>query len=651
MFSARLGVRTRILAIALVPSLTLLFLGMLTAGNLVRDSYRIRNWFDDLERIRPAATEALAAVQAERLLSLRLLAGGGAVPGLVAARVRVDRGFDLLVEVDATRHQRLADLPAQRAKFAEAVTTLRAGVDTRRISIGDAYAFFNAPYSMFGDGFRRAQQSAPDPILATRVSEAVRLLSATEAMSRSNAVALAQVSSQGTAFALEEFTTQVGFYHAEIRNLAAEVGPPQKQVLLDLMAGDSWRRLAAMESAVNQRFASRSESGNAEMPMMILEWQQVAETVAGGLFGAYAGQHEYARVSAAEVARRSERSGLWTGGIVLIGSIVALSIAVVLADRIIRRLRRLRAATLVIAEDQLPNAIRLAKAKAEIGEVAPKLDFGRDEIGEVAQAFEHAAATALTAAVDEARLRDSVETVFVNIAHRSQVLAHRQLEILDDAERGQQDPELLEVFFRLDHLATRERRNAENLLILGGSRPGRQWRQPIPILEVVRSAVGETTEYTRVRIAGMPDIAVLGAVVADLVHLIAELVDNATAFAPPDAKVELRGGIVGKGAAVEVCDQGIGLTVAELERYNDMLATPTGSGLSALAQDSRMGLFVVAQLASAHGIAVRLTESDFGGVRAIVLIPSALLADLDPVSTSEPVTSPETNDRINNDTC
>ncbi|MFE1594166.1 nitrate- and nitrite sensing domain-containing protein [Nocardia sp. NPDC058705] len=633
MLSARLGVRTRILAIALVPSLTLLFLGMLTAGNLVRDSYRIRNWIDDLERIRPAATEALAATQAERLLTLRLLTGNEAIAGLAAARVRVDRAFELLVEADATRHERAADLPAQRAKFGEAITTLRAGVDARKISVADAYTFFNAPYAMFGDGFRRAQLSAPDPILATRVSEAVRLLSATEAMSRSNAVALALVSSQGSAFPLDEFTTQVGFYHAEIRNLAGEVGSPQKQVLRDLMDSDSWRRLSAMEAAVNQRFASRALSVDAEMPMGILEWQQVADNVVGGLFAAYAGQHDYAGVSAAEVAQRAERSGLVTGGIVLIGSVVALLIAVVLADRIIRRLRRLRAATLVIAEERLPSAIRLAKAHAEVEEAAPTLDFGRDEIGEVAQAFEHAAAVALTAAVDEARLRDSVETVFVNIAHRSQVLAHRQLEILDDAERGQQDPELLDVFFRLDHLATRERRNAENLLILGGSRPGRQWRQPIPMVDVVRSAVGETTEYTRVRLAGLPDIAVIGAVVADLVHLIAELVDNATAFSPPEAKVEISGGIVGKGTVVEVCDQGIGLTAAEFDSYNEMLATPTGSGLSALARDSRMGLFVVARLASVHGISVRLNESDYGGVRAIVLIPSALLADVEPAAT------------------
>ncbi|MGW6620902.1 sensor histidine kinase [Nocardia sp. NPDC055002] len=632
MFSARLGVRTRILAIALVPSLTLLFLGMLTAGNLVRDSYRIRNWIDDLERIRPVATEALAATQAERLLSLRLLTGEEAISGLAVARGRVDRAFEMLVRVDATRHEPSADLPAQRAKFAEAIAALRAGVDGRRISVGDAYTFFNAPYSMFGDGFRRAQQSAPDPILATRVSEAVRLLSATEAMSRSNAVALALVSSQGSAFGLDEFTTQVGFYHAEIRNLAAEAGSPQKQALLDLMASESWRRLSAMESAVNQRFASRSVSGNAEMPMSILEWQQVADAVAGGLFAAYAGQHEYARVSAVDVAQRSERSGLVTGGIVLIGSVVALLIAVVLADRIIRRLRRLRAATLVLADEQLPSAIRSATAQPEIDDAAPTLDFGRDEIGEVAQAFEHAAAVALTAAIDEARLRDSVHAVFVNIAHRSQVLAHRQLEILDDAERGQQDPELLEVFFRLDHLATRERRNAENLLILGGSRPGRQWRQPIPMADVVRSAVGETTEYARVRVAAIPEIAVIGAVVADLVHLIAELVDNATAFSPPEAKVDVGGGIVGKGAVVEVCDRGIGLTAAEFGSYNEMLDTPTGTRLGALARDSRMGLFVVARLASTHGISVRLNESDYGGVRAVVLIPAELLGDIAPVS-------------------
>ncbi|MGY2063735.1 sensor histidine kinase, partial [Nocardia gipuzkoensis] len=170
----------------------------------------------------------------------------------------------------------------------------------------------------------------------------------------------------------------------------------------------------------------------------------------------------------------------------------------------------------------------------------------------VAKAFNQAHTAAVAAAVTEARTREGVRSVFLNIAHRSQMVVHRQLEILDEAEQKQEDPALLETFFKLDHLATRERRNAENLIILGGGQPGRQWRRPVPLVELVRSSVGETLDYARVRTARMPQVFVVGSVVADLIHLLAELVDNATTFSPPQSRVEVTGNIVGKGVVVEI---------------------------------------------------------------------------------------------------
>jgi hypothetical protein len=234
--------------------------------------------------------------------------------------------------------------------------------------------------------------------------------------------------------------------------------------------------------------------------------------------------------------------------------------------------------------------------------------------------------------------------VFVNIAHRSQVLVHRQLKVLDRVERAEDDPDQLELLFELDHLTTRARRNAENLLILGGHRSGRQWRNPVSLLAVVRSAIAETERYVRVETGVVPGVAVVGTAVADVIHLLAELIDNATAFSPPQSRVEVRGGVVGQGVAIEVVDQGLGMDPVERDRVNEMLRAPAEFDRMALARDSRLGLFVVARLAGLHEVGVSLAESAYGGTCAVVLLRSALLspdtgsapADTGPLRTTRP---------------
>jgi K+-sensing histidine kinase KdpD len=240
--------------------------------------------------------------------------------------------------------------------------------------------------------------------------------------------------------------------------------------------------------------------------------------------------------------------------------------------------------------------------------------YGSDEIGQVAEAFNTAQQTAVTAAAAEARTRVGISKVFLDIAHRSQLVVHRQLELLDVAEAKQSDPEHLELLFQLDHLATRARRNAENLLILGGGQPGRKWRRPAALEDIVRSAASETEHFARVTTIRLPDVQVQGGVVGDLIHLLAELVDNATAFSPPDSAVTVRGNLVGKGVVVEVEDQGLGMEFAERERLNETLRHPSNFQVMALAGQRHLGLFVVGQLAQRHGIVVSLVESAYGGI-------------------------------------
>ncbi|MFD4440150.1 nitrate- and nitrite sensing domain-containing protein [Nocardia sp. NPDC058519] len=659
MFLARLGVRTRILAIALIPSLTLVVVGVGTAGYLVEQSNKAESWAVRLQDAAIPARELIEAVQSERHLTLAHLAGDEtAALGLAAARTRMDGAFrGLLAAGETLRAIDDTDIGGDKAGFATLGTHLdgvRKGADARMLPISDAYLFYNSLLNVIIQGTKVAERAAPDAIVASGVAQGLRLLGAAEAMSRSNAVATAMVASDGNStIPLDEFTNQTGLYHGEIANLAAGLDEPERSAVVALTATGHWQQLTTMESALVRRFAvseaaqagtSTSKSVTpAALPMATPEWQNAAAEVNRSLLDSYATYNDHVQNLAEDSARKAETNAALAGGGVLALSVLVFMVAVILANRIIRRLRRLRTATLQLADEKLPATMRTLRDGGEVdpAETAPTLDFGHDEIGQVAKAFEHAAAAAIGAAVDEARTREGVRAVFLNIAHRSQIVVHRQLEILDEAERRQEDPALLETLFRLDHLATRERRNAENLIILGGGRPGRQWRQPVPVMDVVRSAIGETLDYARVRVTKLPEVSVVGTVVADLVHLLAELVDNATAFSPPQSRVEAGGNIVGKGVVVEITDQGMGMSADDLVRYNNMLADPPDFGVGTLSSDSRLGLFVVARLALAHGVSVRLSESDYGGIRAIVLIPQQLLAgEADLAGTPPTMTGP-----------
>jgi signal transduction histidine kinase len=318
------------------------------------------------------------------------------------------------------------------------------------------------------------------------------------------------------------------------------------------------------------------------------------------------------------------------GVLVLLLAAAVFVVALRLSRRLIDRLTRLRHEALEVAEHTLPELVENVRAGADVSvdDSLKLLDHGRDEIGEVAEAFNKAQQTAVSAAVQEAKTREGTNKVFLNIAHRSQVIVHRQLKVLDEAERSQEDPEQLEMLFQLDHLSTRARRNAENLIILGGGQPGRRWRNPVSLTELARGASAETEHFARVDITKLPPRAVNGPVVGDLVHLLAELIDNATTFSPPESRVEVRGNIVGRGVVLEIEDQGLGIEGDRIDELNTMLASPPDFGIMALSAEPRLGLFVVARLAARHGLAVSLRESAYGGTRAIVLVRAELLGEV-----------------------
>ncbi|MGW4247369.1 sensor histidine kinase [Nocardia sp. NPDC004722] len=634
----KLGVRTRILAIALVPSLALVILGVGAAGTLVDRSHRARGWADEMQAGIAPTRELIEAVQSERQLTLWRVAGMEIdVRQLTTARQRLDSALRVLAPTQSALTRMGPESMGQAtdaiSDVGKRLSGLRSGVDAGTVPLADAYAFYNRIPESVMAGVEVAEKTAPDAATTVELTQAADILHSLEAMSRAYALGASLIDGDDLSPELgNEYLSLVGYYRTRVDAIVAARDEQQSAAAKALVASPAWQRLGVIEPVLAQRTLPQTDTATKRsapqpLPISVADWQRSSDEVTRGLADLWQSENNEAQHLASSAASDTARNSLWAGAGMVVVGVIAILVALALANRIIRRLRRLRDRTLALADEQLPDTMRRLAAgeHLDIDVRAPALDFGRDEIGQVAEAFGHAHATAVAAAVTEARTREGVKAVFLNIAHRSQVVVHRQLEILDAAESQQEDPALLDIYFRLDHLATRERRNAENLIILAGGQPGRQWRNPVPLLELVRSAVGETADYTRVRTGRLPSAFIAGLAVADVIHLLAELIDNAASFSPPQSRVEISGASVGRGVAVEIGDQGMGIPPEDLERLNTLLGAPPDFAVTSMSTDSRLGLFVVSRLAARHGISVRLSDSDYGGVRAIVLIPSSVI--------------------------
>ncbi|MGD0925952.1 MAG: ATP-binding protein [Streptosporangiaceae bacterium] len=313
------------------------------------------------------------------------------------------------------------------------------------------------------------------------------------------------------------------------------------------------------------------------------------------------------------------------------GLLIAL-ICVILMGRFSTRLSRdiagLAATTRRTADEQLPQLLeRLRSGDTGTPSSGPGIpqSLPKPKSAEIAQALAAVASleqTAVGAAAGEAGLRNGLRQVFVSLARRNQSLLQRQLRLIDALEQKASDSAALADLFALDHLTTRMRRHAESLAILSGAAPGRSWTEPVPVIDVIRAAMAEVEDYRRVTVLTASEDAVAAPAVADMIHLLAELVENATMFSPSGTRVEVRAERVANGFAVEIDDRGLGIEPAQLAEINQQLAQPPDFDL---ANADRLGLFVGAKLASRHGVRVSLRQSPYGGTTAIVLMPNSIV--------------------------
>ncbi|MEU3239293.1 nitrate- and nitrite sensing domain-containing protein [Streptomyces anthocyanicus] len=325
---------------------------------------------------------------------------------------------------------------------------------------------------------------------------------------------------------------------------------------------------------------------------------------------------------ARELRNESEQEAIISGVLILLVLGVSLVGAFVVARSMIRSLRRLEDTATKVAQDRLPELVKQL-SETDPQDVDTSVEsvgvHSRDEIGRVAAAFDDVHREAVRLAAEQALLRGNVNAMFTNLSRRSQGLIQRQLSLISELESREADPDQLSSLFKLDHLATRMRRNGENLLVLAGEEPGRRWTRPVPLVDVLRAAASEVEQYERIELASVPSTEVAGRVVNDLVHLLAELLENATSFSSPQTKVKVTGHALPDGRVlIEIHDTGIGLSPEDLAAINERLASPPTVDVSV---SRRMGLFVVGRLSQRHGIRIQLRPSDSGGTTALVMLP------------------------------
>ncbi|MFI7550014.1 nitrate- and nitrite sensing domain-containing protein [Micromonospora sediminimaris] len=513
-------------------------------------------------------------------------------------------------------HDRIAELERQLA----ALPDTRTAVDGRNIGRSDAGATFTelieSIYQVYDElGNLDDDQVAEDTAQLIRLDRARELLSQEDAM-------LAGVLAAGRITSVEraEFTRVVGARQFVAEQAIVRLPEADQHRYEQMVTGASFRRLADLESQV------MNGNGTHRLPFSTSDW---SDTTAPALIEigdvVLAGGDDIVK-RATPVAIGVIVRLVLVAGLGLLAVIASVVVSITTARALAQQLQRLRDAAFRLANERLPSvAERLGRGEqVDVAREMPALRFDDDEFGQVGRAFNVVQEGAVRTAVEQAQLRGSAREVSLSLARRTQALVHRQLTLLDAMERREQDAEELAELFRVDHLATRVRRAAENLIVLSGATPGRAWRRSVPMVDVVRGAVGEVEDYTRVTLLSIGGVSLAGRAVGDVIHLLAELIENGLSFSPPHTNVEVRGELVANGFAIEIEDRGLGMTEEDLTAANHRIVDRSERNL---ADASRLGLYLVSRLTDRHGVQVRLKESAYGGTTAVVLIPTDLIVD------------------------
>jgi signal transduction histidine kinase len=620
------SIRSKIVALAAVPLTALLVLWIFATAVTAGPALRLLSAQTLVDRVGLPGERLVEQLQVERRLSVAYLSDPRAdAAALTAQRSSTDRAAaDFRRSANGADAQKAADenLQAHIRQVASDLDGLGANrlhIDRREVDPIGAQNLYSA---MVDTGFQMfiATAAFGDERIDRRIRAVATIARGQEHLSRSNSLVNgALLSGELSAVARVDLLQAISTGRFLLAEGVNDLSPQDRTAYQRLSTGAAFTRLRELQDELVIR--SRPD---APVPVTAEQWRPTFDTATQQLtafeLNAVAALPGEARPVAVDVLIPLALAGL----LGLVALILSTVVSVRLGRSMVGRLTRLRGEALEMAGERLPTVVRrLQRGEAVDVEVeTPPLEYGRDEIGQVGQAFNEVQRTAVQSAVEEANVRRGINEVFLNIARRSQTLLHRQLALLDKMERRETEPDELEDLYRVDHLATRMRRHAEDLVILAGAAPGRGWRNPVPVIDVVRGAISEVEDYKRVDIVSVESAAVLGRAVGDVIHLLAELLENAASFSPPQTRVQVVGQVLPNGYALEIEDRGLGMSPEALAEANRKLLEPPDFDPT---DSARLGLFVVAQLAGRHGIRVSLRPSGYGGVTAIVLVPADLV--------------------------
>ncbi|MFI1420761.1 nitrate- and nitrite sensing domain-containing protein [Streptomyces sp. NPDC020731] len=622
------SIRRKIVALLLVPLLSLTTIWAFTTVLTGREASHLFDVSSVMEEVGYPVEDTVRVLQQERRQTLVYLADPRASDGLAALRRSRSATDDAVAgvrrsaanaDVREAMHGDSGELSAVMDSF-EGIESLRRSVEDGTVNRSQALDLYNRLvdpcYILLAN-----LHVVDDVELDKQYRALVNLARARELLSREDALL-------GSALIVGKLS------RAEVRDISDLVA--QRTLMYDaglpqLPASERdryeafWKNAASAPLRVGEEAAVSSGTGTPR-GITAKGWDIAAGNVLSEL-GALNDQaadryQDRVRPVAVDVIAQAVIAGV----LGLIALLVSLVLSVRVGRGLIRDLRQLRLEAHEASGVRLPSVMRRLSAgeQVDVETEVPRLEYDKNEMGEVGQALNTLQRAAVEAAVKQAELRAGVSEVFVNLARRSQVLLHKQLTLLDTMERRTEDTEELADLFRLDHLTTRMRRHAEGLVILSGAAPSRQWRKPVQLMDVVRASVAEVEDYERIEVRRLPRVAVTGPAVADLTHLVAELLENATVFSPPHTAVQVLGERVANGFTLEIHDRGLGMAADALLDANLRLAETPEFELS---DTDRLGLFVVSRLAQRQNVRVSLQPSPYGGTTAVVFIPDALLTD------------------------
>jgi len=625
----RTSIRLRMLLLVLVPLLALILVYTYAVAGQVTTAVGLANAGKISGTTIKPMTDALAALNAERSGAVQYLVSGSsqALGALRQDEAVTDRQLQVVrtitrsgpVTANASRLDKAA-----AATFLHDEIMLQALRSEVASSVIGRTAAINAYSAIMADGLRVAEQSLQETFvsqsLATTARQEVNLYAAEMIALQENDIYSGDVmTGQIPAADQKEFAQLAGLRQYLVRDAVPQLDAEASGLMRQQVPAGLSAALTRQEDAI---IAAPANSTKPVVPLTA--WQGTVGPYASHLQVVLTKSPNWIQSQVTSSARKALTTLIVAASLGLLAVIASIIFSLVMGRRLMRRLNGLREAALELAHERLPEVMtRLREGETvDVDAEAPAVGPGVDEIDQVRQAFNTVHRAAVAAAVDETNLRRGLNQVFRNLARRSQALLHRQLGLLDGMERRAEEPDLLEDLFRIDHLTTRMRRHAEGLIVLAGDSAGRAWRQPVTFIDVLRAAVAEIEDYARVRVEVRSKAALTGPAVADVVHLLAELIENAAVYSPPRTVVRVQGELVGRGFCVEVEDRGLGMTEEELAEINRTLASvpafdPAGS--------DRLGLFVTARLAHRHGISVNLRSSVYGGTTAVVIIPANLV--------------------------